>query len=352
MRYGLDYLAGIKFRKVIMEEHPNGWGAGFFTRVMEDDTYRKTVWDNLPIIQELAASKRAPFIRLAFAWRDDHKFSSAQHSFVKSEAMRFKPIIESNSDITWYVSPVHEHQLNERDWNVFSKIVRDVLGDKVTIVNCPVAGKGFASKIELNEYHGADKKPRGGRFGFSFDGSNIVDADVETYKKNYSNSEYFFIWNCQMNGRRKEDDKTKRKDRKFYPINKQIDSFIYLSRDKGANNFPKDCIGKSHADQANYPPSGKDCKPVFLAYLKAKISPSRIILKARNGQTVSTSSSRASWSDEATKKQIGWRYYFSEWGFEIAGKAKRIQGDSVCDLYADNKKIGTWNPAFRSGTFR
>lgn len=357
MKYSLDYLGGAKFKKVILEEHPEGWGAGFFTKVYEDDSYRKVVWDAYSAVSELAATGRAPFIRLAFSWSDDHNFKkSFFKKHVQEEAKRFKAIIVAYSGVKFYISPVHEHRLNEREWSEYAEIVKKELqGVSFELVNCPETRKGFVSKTLLNEYHGADKTPRGGHCAFSHDGVNAVDTDMEEFKRNYSNSEYFMIWSCQMNGRRKADDNSiKRKDRKHYPVNKHIDSWIYLHRECGKVSFPRDCIGKSHGDQAleNTTPRGKDCKPVFLAELKAKISPNRIILKTRNGQTVATSTPRASWDDEKNRKQLGWRYYMAEWGYEIAEKARRIQGDSVCDIFADGKKIGTWNPAFRAGKFR
>lgn len=115
--------------------------------------------------------------------------------------------------------------------------------------------------------------------------------------------------------------------------------------------FPKNCIGKSVSDQAkgHAKPEGKDNKPVFLIKLAAKLKPNRIILKARNGQTVSISSVCQRWDQENPHKQLGWRYYFPEWGMDIAEKAIRIQGSGLCEVWADGKKIGEWNPAFRDG---
>jgi len=352
MKFARDYLAGCKYRKEIRNEHPDQWGVGTFTKVMEDDSYKKVVWDGMKLVEWAASDSRVPFIRLAFCWRDDHTFKPDLIKFVESEAKRFKPIIEANQNKKWYVSPVHEHRLNESQWLQFTNACKSILGDLVTYVNTPETRKGFVSSNFLNEYHGADKTPRGGKCAFSNDGSNVVDSDIESLKSAYKDSEYFMIWNCQDNGRKKQDDETKRKDRKFYTTATQTNSFEYLATDKGKTNFPKDCIGKSHGDQANYPPSGKDCKPVFLAYLKAKINSSRIELKTRNGRTVATSTPRQSWDDELNHKQNGWRWYFMEWGFEIAEKAKRIQGDAVCDIISNSKKIGTWNPAFRDGHWR
>lgn len=357
MNYGLDYLGGAKFKQVILEEHPSGWGAGFFTKVYEDDSYKRVVWDAYSAINELAATGRAPFMRLAFAWCNDHNFKkSFINKHVREEAKRFKAVFAAYKNIKFYISLVHEHRLNEREWNDLANIVKEELQgiSNYELVNTPETRKGFVSKTLLNEYHGADTSPRGGRCAFSHDGVNAVDTNMQEYKKNYSRAEYFFIWNCQMNGRRKADDTTPRKDRKHYPVNKHIDSFIYLHTDPGAYKFPRDCIGKSHGDQSekNAKPQGKDCKPVFLAELKSNIKPNRITLKTRNGQTVATSTPRASWDDEKNRKQLGWRYYMPEWGYEIAEKARRIQGDPVCDIFADGKKIGTWNPGFRAGKFR
>ncbi len=332
MNYGLDYLGGAKFKSLAIAEHPRDWAAGVFS-------YVDGFGDALPLVEELA-KLGTPIIRVHLMWRDDHNFTSKDLPFVLKEAKRLKPIIEKYPNVKWYVSPVCEHRLNEKQWLEFANAVTKIVN--ANLVNTPEVGKGFVSKNFLNEYHGADSRPRGGRCAFSFDGKNCVDADVEAYKKNYKDAEYFMFWNCQINGRLKLEDKTPRPQRKAYPISRQIDSWIQLSKDKGATKLPKGWLFKSHSDQHTTPPSGKDQKPVWISPTKA----AEIILKTRNGQIVDKA------KYYGTFQGGGFRYYCSDWGYLIADKAKRIQGDSLCDVFVNNKKIGVVNPAFREGIYR
>ena len=99
---------------------------------------------------------------------------------------------------------------------------------------------------------------------------------------------------------------------------------------------------KSHGDQHTIPPSGKDQKPVYIFAEKVK----ELILKAQNGAVVDVA------KYFGTFEGGGHRYYFSQWGFELAQKAMRISGSPVCKLFKGSKEVGTINPAFREGSFR
>lgn len=78
----------------------------------------------------------------------------------------------------------------------------------------------------------------------------------------------------------------------------------------------------------------------------APIQTKQISIKARNGQVVGTMTYYGSYTDGRR------RYYANDWGYLIADKAKRIQGDKLCEVWANGKKVGVINPAFRDGEFR
>lgn len=336
MNYLMDYLGGARFKKLILEQHPMSYGAGFFS-------YVDGFGDSLPVVSALAA-KGCLLFRIHLCWKDNHKFTRADLPFVAKEARRLKPIIARHPNVKWYVSPCCEHELSSDEWDAFADIVRrELSGVNYELVNSPNHNKGFVSKTILNEYHGAESKPRGGRYSFSFDGTNIVDSDVESFKKNYSQAEYWGVWNSQMNGRRNTEDKTPRPDRKFYPTAKQLDSWIHLTTNsKGATRIPKGWLVKSHSDQHTNPPSGKDQKPVWIIPQKVK----EIVIKARNGQVVDTAKYFGTFTGG------GHRYYCAQWGYDAANKAKRIQGDALCDIFFEGKKVGVVNLAFRDGGYR
>lgn len=326
MKFANDYLGGAKFKSAILKAHPNGFGAGFFTFV---DGFG----DALPIIDALAKTRRCPFIRVHLMWRDDHNFSSKDYGFVRKEAKRIKPIIAKYPGIKWYVSPVCEHRLTHAQWQEFSHIVLSELQSvSFTVVNSPEKTGKFPNCI--NEYH-----HRSGGDAFSYDGQSCFDSDVTKDKRDNANAEYFMLWCPQDNGRKKTSDTTPRPRRKAYCIDKHIKAKSYLAGEEGPAKLNADFyIGKSVSDQAHDQPQDKDCKPVFLTYLKSGIRPDRIVLKKSN-KVVTTSKPRLSWDDEKNHKQIGWRWYFDKWGYEY--------NQGTLDVYANGKKIGTWNPGFR-----
>lgn len=349
MKFLMDYLGGARFKKLILEEHPMSYGAGFFS-------YVDGFGDSLPVVSALAA-KGCLLFRIHLCWKDDHKFTSEDLRFVAREARRLKPIIAKYPNVKWYVSPACEHELSESAWREFANVTsRELAGTSFELVNTPNHNKGFVSKTVLNEYHGAEKSPRRGsaRYSFSFDGTNITDSDIDgVYKKNYAQAEYFGIWNSQMNGNRKifkagdkrePTDYIDRAKRIFWPTSKQLDSWIHLTTNsKGDTRIPTGWIFKSHGDQHKAPPEGKDQKPLFIRPQKVK----EIIAKTRNGTVIDRARYYGVFSGG------GYRYYFTQWGFELANKAKRIQGDALCDIIDSNgRKVGVVNLAFRDGSYR
>ena len=334
MNYAIDFLGGARYPKTVLAEHPRSFGFGIFAEV---DGFGKAY----DLIDKVAALG-VPFIRVQMIWKDDHNFGASELKTLEQRCKLLLPIIKKHSGVKWYISPCCEHNLDEKKFQPFANVVIKYFGGLASVVNSPNNKRGFVSKDFINEYHHEEKPRAGGRYALSFDGANCVDSDITKYKSNYKDSEYFFLWNSQCNGRRNLEDKTPRKDRKYWPVAKQIDSWIWLAKDKGNPKLPAKWLLKSHSDQHTVPPSGKDQKPVWIVPVKAK----SIVVKASNGQVI----------DEAryfgTFQGGGFRYYHSQWGFELAQKAIRIQGSPVCDVFVNNKKVGSINLAFRENVYR
>lgn len=340
MIYGCDFLGAARYKKTVLAEQPRSYGFGVFAEV---DGFG-SAYD---LIKQLD-NYGLPFFRIQLIWKDDHKFSNAD---VKIAEARAKKIAALKLRTKLYISPCCENELNAAQFEPFAEVIRWHL-PSATIVNSPNKGKGHVSSKYLNEYHHEKPRSTQGRFAFSYDGANCVDSNIEEDKRLYANAEYFMLWNSQCNGNRKIFKPTDKrgpldfKDRAkriYWPTPKQIDSWIWLTtHNRGATQCPKPGVFKSHSDQHKQPPEGKDQKPVWVKYLKWKA----IEVKARNGQLI----------DKApyfgTFEGGGHRYYHSQWGFDLAQKAIRIQGDAICNVFADGKKIGTINLAYRDGGYR
>lgn len=345
MNFGIDFLGGARYQQTILAEHPRTYGFGCFAEV---EGFGKA-YDLI----DKVASLDVPFIRIQLIWKDDHNFTDKDLLVAKKRCQILAPIINKYPKVKWYISPCCEHRFSKHEqFDKFARVLLDTLpASKYYIVNSP-DGAGLKSNIYLNEFHGGIVKPTHTACAFSFDGGQCVDSDIETYKTNYANSEYFMLWNSQCNGNRKvfkpgdkrgPTDYVDRAKRIYWPTPKQIDSWVYLTtHNKGNTKIPKGWIFKSHSDQHTMPPSGKDQKPCWVKLPKFKA----IEIRAQNGQLI----------DKApyfgTFEGGGHRYYHSDWGYILAEKAFRIQGHCVCNVFADSKKVGQINLAFRDGSFR
>lgn len=339
--YGIDFLGAARYKKTVISEHPRDFGFGAFLDV---DGFGATydLFDQM-------ASLGAPFLKPQMLWEDNHQFKTEHLKILEARCKKLALIVAKHPDKRWFISPCCENELNEKQFEPFAQIVLKHI-PRATVVNSPNGnGKGHRSTKYQNEFHGDDPRARFGD-GHSFDGDNITDSNIEALKaKGFL---YLMIWNSQCNGNRKifkpgdkrgPQDFVERAKRIYWPTPKQIDSWIYLiTHNKGEVKLPKDWIFKSHSDQHSQPPAGKDQKPCWVKLPKFRA----IEVKARNGQLI----------DKApyfgTFEGGGHRYYHNDWGFILSEKAKRIQGDGLCDVFADGKKVGTINLAFRGGSFR
>lgn len=336
--WGLDFLAIAKYQQTAVGEFPNGWALGAFTNVFGDA---------LPAINAIARTGRCPRIRLHLMWKDDHRYSTRDFAQIRREAMRVKPTIQRFPKIEWRISGACEHNLVRNEATALKKTVLDVL-PMVTYVNTPwVKGGGAliaSDERTTNELHGADALSARGRFDYSFDGDNSVDSDIAEIARTLRRAETFYVWNSQCNGRKTTGDTTPRAERQAWPTSNEIDSWIALSNPPpiDAITLPAKWTYKSHADRHDTPPEPRAGKPVWIAPIKS----SEILLRSRNGQIVE----RASYYGTFTGG--GYRYYAPQWGYITAEKAKRVQGDALCDVVINGKKVGIVHPAFRAGTFR
>lgn len=341
MEFGWDALGAARYKNTAISEHPREFGFGAFLDV---DGFGKTydLFDKM-------GSLGVPFFHPQVMWQDNHQFKPEHVRVVEQRCRLLAPIANKYKDKPWYISPCCENELNAAQFEPFAQAVLRQIPFAIVINSPNGGGKGHRSSKYKNEFHGNDSRLRGGD-GHSWDGTNIVDSDITRIKN--MNLAYSMIWNSQCNGNRRifkpgdkrgPKDYINRKDRIFWPTPKQIDSWIYLvTHSRGATKLPNNWIFKSHGDQHTMPPSGKDQKPVWVKLPKFKA----IEVKARNGQLI----------DKApyfgTFEGGGHRYYHSDWGFTLSEKARRIQGDGLCEVFADGKRVGHINLAFRDGSYR
>ena len=339
MIYGLDLLGSARYPDVAVREFPDKWAFGVFFNV---DGFGLAI----PVLQSIAKTGRAPIIRVQLMWKDNHQFSEKDFPEIVKRAKRVNRMAARYKGIQFFVSGACEHNLRKDAAAELARRCR-AAAPLCTYVNSPSHHFGgqyinLSGPMVINECHGHEAPPTG-RYFYSFDGTGCVDSNVPEMMAKHAKAEVFFFWTYQFNLLKNDNDSTKRKDRKAVPTSDLIDSVVYLHRPKGKASLPRKWLAKSHSDQHSAPvPEPRALKPVYIVPPKAP----RLELVADNGQVVAVSGARQPFADGR------WRYYFDQFGYVIAEKARRIQGHPVLKLRANGKVRGTVNPAHRENEWR
>lgn len=339
--YAIGHLAIARYGDVAAQSHPKQFGAVVFTN---------TFGDAKEEIRQLLDTGKVPFIEYNLLWSDTHSFSRNDFPFIVSEAKKYAAITERYPNIQCAFSGATEHGLNKVDAEALSVVVIAVIPARCIYVNNPQVGKGAflpPSEKIWNEVHGADAQPPnvGGKYIFSFDGSDAFDSNVTAIKKRHARAQVFVFWTSQNNGRKNRNDTTPRAQRQAFPTIELIRALAFLATDQGRVNLPpkkqtnppsripRGRLVKPKADQHFVPkPESRALKPVFIIPEDVP----NLTLRA-NGKVIITSSGPEEFVDGRK------RYYFNEYGYEIVRQAKT----NVLNLYAGNQKLGTVNPGFR-----
>jgi len=337
--FGLDHLGIAKYGKLAADEHPSGWALGAFS-------YVDGFGNGLPAVEGVLKTGRCPRVRIHLAWDDDHNIRDFR--FIEREAKRVAALYARFPGVERRVSGGCENLWDLRTAQKVRDLVMKHMPAGVEYVHAPLLHglkKGIILPGSINETHGSKATPLRGRFDFSFDGSNCVDSDVTTLKSRLSGAETFYFWNCECNGRKNEGDKTKRPFRKNYPTSRHIDSWIYLSTERGKVSLPKGFLCKSHADFHNLP--NRDWRPVLIFPKRA----SEIVLTTPTKQVIARARYAGTFDEDNYPVQR-YRYYVPEWGYLLSEKAKRISGSPIVQVRINGKVMGTTNLAFRQGGYR
>ncbi len=336
----MDFLAGAKYPKVVLESLPNGWGIGIFTE-------KNLFGDAYPLLDKLLSKGKTPLVRLQLAWRN-HNFSVSDFSTIVNEAKRFVPLAKKYPNVEWQFSGACEHNLTENLANQLKDRVMAVIPAGCLYVNNPLIGKGSfinPGALILNEVHGenASKPNIPGQYNFSFDGDSCVDSATQNVKDACADARAFFYWDAPFNLKYESNENTPIPQRTWKPYPKLVTSIVYTQQQVEHFTLQKHFTWKSHAETKKPKPGQKldprADKPVLIAPIHGKVA--KVI--AKNGAIIATATR---YKDDFVDGRA--RYYFQNmWGFEMAIKAKKISGTDVCELWIDNKKYGTFNPAFR-----
>jgi len=327
---GMDYLGGAKFCDEAIKGHPNGAATGFFIDTFGDAT---------PCVDRFIRSGKTNTVRIHLAWSDTHQFNTPEFDRIAKKASALEVLARKYPSARIYVSGACEHNLNAAQ----AKLLRAKV-----LARCPSCA-GYVNSIwkgalidGINEVHGDKPRKPSGQYMVSFDGVPAVDSNVSLWKQQYSDALIQFLWEPRFNGRWEDNDKTPRPQRKGWPDAKFIQSVAYLFNDQGAvGKLGKTDIYKSHSENHG---TGNPRAEKPVAIIAGK-SP-EISLVTTNGKEVAKAKYYGSFEGNRS------RYYFPEWGCNLAEKAKALAGSPLVFIKAGKTKLGPINPGFRAGVFR
>lgn len=317
--FGHDFLGAAMYQSVIAKNFPEWAAFGAFDKEFGDCMQAAN----------LAYTRGCRVFRIQLLWHGNHIYGDADISAIKAGAekwSKWKGIL--SVDTTVYISPFCEHQIQSPD--KYLKLIAEASKGACIPVNSPLKNGGL-SRVYVNEFHGGEIKPRPSKTPilFSFDGTACVDADLETYKKNYAKAEVFFLWDARYNMHPETNDKA----RNCPPNADLLESINKLTISKGKTSLPIGDIWKSHSENkgSNDPRAEK---PVYITQEKS----SKVELKL-NGKVIHT---LTRYSGDMPDGRA--RYYASKMGYQIAIEP--------CEIWVNGKKRGVVNPAFRENEYR
>lgn len=330
MQFGLDLLGLARFSPAALQAFPAGWWVG---------TFSNTFGDARPNIAKLLASGKVKGVRVQLLWKDKHNFTRADIPLAAAEARKWRELVAGNA-IDWAFSGACENHLPPADAIAMQHAVMNELPG-VTYVHAGSSHIPDSAKV-WNEVHG-EGRPIRGHYSFSFDGTDAVNENVTAYKVSHGAAKIFMFWTSNFNGRKTDKDPTPRPARKAFPTPNMMHSIVALAGDRGASGLAPGVIWKTHAEQYSDvpPPTARDNKPVLIAPGSAPFA-----ILVVNGLTIATARRFGAGPSKNTS-----RYYFSEWGFQIADRARQMSGSPLCGVRA-GADIGWINPAFREGGYR
>lgn len=350
MRFGIDYLGGANYRKVIRDNHPQDFGAGFILNTNKPYWPATDCWD---VIEDLC-KMGVPFIRVHAFWEDNHTYASNKHDkVVYSEFSRLIGLQAKYPKTVLYFSPFCERDNNsgQFDMLIFKLATSQ---QAIPIVNS-VSKALYKTGPFINEFHGGKAPPKGSlAAGYSFDGDQCMDKNVAKVIKDKNGCQYLMFWASQDNGKYnaghvdpRKADKTPRPLRKAWTYPELIHSFnAYRDWELVVDTIGPKRIWKTHADQHQAKRAPREGKPVLITADAGRF------VNIVDGAGVTVSQMKRDDEDYAdgSKRKI---YRSSLFGYAIAEKALANSRSPIVTLIGQNgKTLGKVHPAFRAGSFR
>lgn len=346
MKFGVDYLAAVKYINTILKTHPTGWAAGVMLR---------TFGNARSVIQKFADSKKfvgsdivvhlAPF---DYSHRYPIKSNRAQ---VLADAEWIQKLAEDYTDRTFMLSPFCEHNHPSSRMEPFLNQIRET-APSCLLVNS--IWKGDAIPDYITELHVVNSKPMrlpSGQVTIAFDGfggdgsGDFPDADVPTMLKRFSGARHVRLWNFRYNGKFGHKDKSDIKNRKSWPGEHYMrghNAMMKLFR--AAPTLPPDRLLKPFADDHGGGPETKDNKMMCIMPQSAVGGAKKLDVFDSENNKVDT---MTRFDPPHPNDPPGPRFYSKKSAYQVGNLAEKNTGQRTITIL--NKVT---DPDLRSGKFK
>lgn len=344
MQVCLDYLAGAHYPDEILAGHQPGVGAGFLYSPFKNPLER--------IAPAMAKKGPAycPLFRFHRKFNYDHNFPRREWESLAEYTRQVNAFALANPKHAVFYSPTCEHNLKRSEAaELMLMCSRYITAPNLQLVNTIYKGSPLPGIVD--EVHGAKVKAPDSEFWFkSADGigGNLIrkpdiyeprwcDIDVPEWMNAGDRCAAIFGWNFLFNLKFGAKDKTPVEKRKLKPSPEYIKAHTRLLFPIGGKQDTKNGLTWKAIADDHEPEDWKDNKALAIVPERHSL----VGLYAANGKEIATAKLYGSY------KAGGYRFYFREWAYQLAAKARKISGSEFCTLRAGRANYGTFNPAFR-----
>lgn len=234
MKLGIDYLlaAGNKHGNYIdqmCEVHPKRLAARF---LMVADGCR----NGLIAGRALAQADKATVLGFHGLWLDSHHFTEAHIRIAVRQARKVAKFKEKYCDTKIFYSPWLEPGSQQRPTPVelmrtCLERCRNVLPKEIKLVAGRIMPEQYLLRLipyplkVITEIHGTSYKPPG-KYIYSYDGLDMMETEVSSYKRYYCDAMHFYGWTYILNLKNSLKDRTRREDRTRFPVAEELRAII------------------------------------------------------------------------------------------------------------------------------
>lgn len=327
MIYGADNLGGMKFEKLMIKTHPQGWAGGLMLRTFGDA--RKT-------LQRMCASRKFSEIIVHLAPFDhSHQYPIDKYlPGVKKDAQWISSMPKYGTTIL--LSPFCEHLYQPGVMKpIFDNLQK--LAPTCIMINSGKEIPGIITDVHLANSDGilgsnpTFKKPKG-EYSVSFDGfggkgeGNFTDTDVNGILNFFSDSRHIRLWDFRYNGKLNwQDNGIPEQERINWPNEQYLRGHNAMMKKRDGVIPNRNFLYKAFAEDSIS--DSKACKALIIA----PVNKSSIKVFDIHGTQIDT---MTRYKPDFIGNPKGARYYSTKYAFQIANIAEKNTGSRMIQIDA------------------